>query len=47
MRNLFFLLSEEQNWAEILNEIFALDMGEYENLGFGDYVFNKHIAIFD
>ena len=39
MRNLFFLLSEEQNWAEILNEIFALDIGVYENLGFGDYAF--------
>lgn len=27
------------NFLEILDEIFALDMGIYENLGFGDYAF--------
>ena len=35
----FLLTSEEDSWLKILNDIFALDMGEYENLGFGDFAF--------
>ncbi len=37
----FFLEAEEDSWLGIINDIFALDMGEYENLGFGDYAFNN------
>ena len=36
-----FLLTEEDTWFKILNDIFALDMGQYENLGFGDFAFNN------
>ena len=32
-------LSEDINWREILDEIFALEMGQYDNLGFGDFAF--------
>ena len=39
MRNIAFYLTEEVNWREILGEIFSLEMGEYENLGFGDFAF--------
>ncbi len=35
----FFLESEEDTWFKIINDIFALDMGQYENLGFGDHAF--------
>ena len=33
------LYSEEINLREILDEIFSLDMGQYDNLGFGDFAF--------
>ncbi len=36
-----FLLTEEDTWFKILNDIFSLDMGQYENLGFGDFAFNN------
>ncbi len=37
----FVLESEEDTWFKIINDIFALDMGQYENLGFGDFAFNN------
>jgi hypothetical protein len=36
-----FLLTEEDTWFKILNDIFSLEMGQYENLGFGDFAFNN------
>ncbi len=39
MRYVSLYLSEEVNWLEILNEIFSLEMGRYDNLGFGDFAF--------
>lgn len=39
MKYLPFYLTEEDNWREILNDIFSLEMGQYENLGFGDFAF--------
>lgn len=35
------LSSEEDSWFKIINDIFALEMGEYENLGFGDFAFSN------
>ena len=32
----FFLDAGDESWFKIFNDIFALDMGEYENLGFGE-----------
>lgn len=37
----FFLEADEDSWLNIFNDIFALDMGEYENLGFGDFAFTN------
>ncbi len=37
----FFLEAEEDSWLKIINDFFALEMGEYENLGFGDFAFNN------
>ncbi|MBO5701747.1 MAG: hypothetical protein J6S71_04850 [Clostridia bacterium] len=37
----FFLEAEEDSWLKIINDIFALEMGEYENLGFGDFAFTN------
>ena len=37
----FFLEADEDSWLNILGDIFALDMGEYENLGFGDFAFTN------
>lgn len=39
MMHLPHFLSEDINWREILDEIFALEMGQYDNLGFGDFAF--------
>ena len=36
-----FLEAEEDSWFKIINDIFALEMGEYENLGFGDFAFSN------
>lgn len=36
-----FLEAEEDSWLKIINDIFALDMGQYENLGFGDFAFSN------
>ncbi len=41
MKALFTLSTEEFSIWEIIDEIFALEMGQYENLGFGDYAFNN------
>ena len=38
---LFFLEASEDNWFKIISDIFALEMGEYENLGFGDFAFSN------
>ena len=35
----FILTEEEDTWFKILNDMFSLDMGQYENLGFGDFAF--------
>lgn len=35
----FLLAEEEDSWLKILNDIFSLEMGQYENLGFGDVAF--------
>lgn len=32
-------LAEESKLLDILNEIFSLELGQYENLGFGDFAF--------
>lgn len=37
----FFLTEEEDTWFKILNDMFSLEMGQYENLGFGDFAFNN------
>jgi hypothetical protein len=37
----FFLAAGEDNWFKIIGDIFSLDMGEYENLGFGDFAFSN------
>lgn len=37
----FFLESEEDSWLKIISDIFSLEMGTYENLGFGDFAFNN------
>lgn len=39
MKYLPLYLNGEINWREILNEIFSLELGQYENLGFGDFAF--------
>ena len=39
MKHLPLFLLEDINWREILDEIFALEMGQYDNLGFGDFAF--------
>ena len=39
MKYIPFYLTEGDNWLEILNDIFSLEMGQYENLGFGDFAF--------
>jgi len=36
-----FLLTEDDNWFKILNDIFSLELGQYDNLGFGDFAFNN------
>ena len=36
-----FLLTEADNWFKILNDIFSLELGQYDNLGFGDFAFNN------
>lgn len=36
-----FLAEEEDTWFKILNDVFSLEMGQYENLGFGDFAFNN------
>ena len=41
MDHIKFFLSEEINWLEILNEFFSLEMGQYDNLGFGDFAFGN------
>lgn len=37
----FLLSSEEDTWFKIINDIFSLEMGHYENLGFGDFAFSN------
>ena len=37
----YFLEAAEDNWFKIISDIFSLDMGEYENLGFGDFAFTN------
>ena len=37
----FFLTEEEDTWFKILNDMFSLEMGQYENLGFGDFASNN------
>lgn len=39
MRYIPFYLTEEDNWLKILDDIFSLEMGSYDNLGFGDFAF--------
>jgi hypothetical protein len=39
MKHIPLYLTEETGWLEILNEIFSLELGQYENLGFGDFAF--------
>lgn len=34
-----FLAAEEDSWGKILNDIFSLELGQYDNLGFGDFAF--------
>ena len=41
MNRIPFLLTEEDTWFKILNDIFSIEMGQYENLGFGDFAFNN------
>lgn len=42
MRYLPFLLeAEEDSWGKILNDIFSLELGSYDNLGFGDFAFTN------
>lgn len=47
MKFISFVLTEEapwldiNNWLDIINDIFSLDMGQYENLGFGDFAFTN------
>ena len=42
MRSIPFLLeSESDSWFKIINDFFSLEMGEYDNLGFGDFAFNN------
>lgn len=41
MNRIPFLLTEEDTWFKILNDIFSLEMGQYENLGFGDFAFTN------
>lgn len=36
-----FLLTEDDNWFKILNDVFSLELGQYDNLGFGDFAFNN------
>lgn len=36
------MLAEEQDsWLKIIDDIFSLDMGHYDNLGFGDFAFDN------
>lgn len=39
MKHIPLYLTEETGWLEILNDIFSLELGQYENLGFGDFAF--------
>ena len=39
MKNVTFYLNSEDSWLDILNDIFSIEMGQYENLGFGDFAF--------
>lgn len=39
MKFIPFVLTEKISLGEILDEIFSLEMGQYENLGFGDFAF--------
>jgi len=41
MMRIPFLLTEDDNWFKILNDIFSLELGQYDNLGFGDFAFNN------
>ena len=41
MMKIPFLLTEDDNWFKILNDIFSLELGQYDNLGFGDFAFNN------
>lgn len=36
-----FLLIEEDSWFKIINDIFSIEMGQYDNLGFGDFAFSN------
>lgn len=39
MKFIPFALTEKDTWFDIINDIFSLEMGQYENLGFGDFAF--------
>ncbi len=39
MKFLPFVLADEDTWGKIIDDIFSLEMGQYENLGFGDFAF--------
>ena len=41
MKRIPLYLMEDVNWRELLDEIFALDLGQYDNLGFGDFAFSN------
>lgn len=41
MKFISFALTEEDTWFDIINDIFSLEMGQYENLGFGDFAFTN------
>ena len=36
-----FLLTEEDSWFKIINDVFSIEMGQYDNLGFGDFAFSN------
>jgi hypothetical protein len=36
-----FLLTEEDSWFKIINDVFSIEMGQYDNLGFGDFTFSN------
>lgn len=41
MKIIPFVLTEKDTWFDIINDIFSLEMGQYENLGFGDFAFSN------